>query len=119
MIDLYCEKKSQADSLSKEVKDLANKIKEAMSQSGMETCNTGNNRVKCGTVVKSTLDDVKAIQIIKNTLPEDVVSRVVKSKEYVDEVAFKDAAYEDLLEPSILEGCVTNETSYKLTILKK
>lgn len=69
---------------------------------------------------KEEFDEEKAIQIIKDNLPKEFLSTVIKTKEYIDDEALEKLVYNKDFDINLLSSCKTlGEPSIRLTIGKR
>lgn len=67
-------------------------------------------------------NEEKAIEIIKENLPEEFLSTVIKTKEYIDDEAFEKLLYnnKELFDINLLNSCKSEgKSTVKLTIGKR
>lgn len=118
-VDNYCNYKYRLDEFKTLVNDARDDLIARMKEAGLSICESSFNKIKLTQTERTTMDEEKAIEILKSAIPADVFSRVVKTKQVIDDLAFKDAVYDGVIDPEILSECITKTPVDKLQILKK
>lgn len=120
LIDDYKEKKTEADNLKKSADKLNLDIKNYLINHNMDSASSDKWTAKISKNQRETLDDDKAIAVLKENLSEDDLAKVIKTKEYIDDGALEDLAYHNKINLNILEPCrVLGKEIITLRISKK
>lgn len=116
-IDKVKEYKDEAASIKKLSAPLEEQIKEyAIKNPGAEM-KSEKWQAKVSVTKNSTMDDNRAISIIRSILGDD--TQVVKSKEYIDEDALEKAIYLGQIKAEALAECIIEkDPTVRLTISK-
>lgn len=118
-VDNYCNYKYRLDEFKTLANDARDDLIARMKEAGLSICESSFNKIKLTQTERTTMDEEKAIEILKSAIPADVFDRVVKTKQVIDDLAFKDAVYDGVIDPEILSECITKTPVDKLQILKK
>ena len=118
-IDNYCNYKYRMDEFKTLANDARDELIAKMKEAGLSICESSFNKIKLTQTERSTMDEEKAIEILRSSVPADVFNKVVKTKQVIDDLAFKDAVYDGVIDPKILSSCITKTLVDKLQILKK
>lgn len=114
--------KSYKDNISKLKKasePLEQQIKEYALAHPDEVLKSDNWQANVSITPKQDFNEDKAIEILKNNLGGELLSSVVKTKEYIDEDALEKLIYNGDLDAKVLASCtIQKEPTVRLTIGK-
>lgn len=120
LIDDYKEAKDSEASYKKQAEELNKSIKDYLINNGVDTESSDKWVAKITTSQKESLDEPKAIEILKSTLAPHLLQEVVKTKEYIDEDALEKLVYNGEFDVSTLAGCkLLSDPVVTLRITKK
>ena len=106
VVDDYKEVKDEEKVIKGRVKELNDKLKEKMLSDGISTLDgTSGICVTLSTTTKETLNEDRAIEILKNELKPAQLKKVVKTKEYIDDDELEKLVYNGKFDMSKLECC--------------
>lgn len=109
----------------KKADDLKSDIKEYFSEHDIESLEADGLEAKITVQDNSAFDGEKAINILKRAaedelISEDVLSSVVKTKEYVDEDALERLVYNKTIPADLVQPCIEQKAPIiKLTVKVK
>lgn len=121
IIDLYKSWKDEEKILKKDIAEVNDKIKTSMKLLGEDNyvSESGQWVVKLTAVPNESLDEVRAIEILKKNLDPETLSKVVKVKEYIDDDALESLVYSGDFDINLIKSCtIQGEPTYKLTVSK-
>lgn len=107
MIKIYVGKKEELDPLKKQVDDYNKRIKSEMTNRDLTEFTVGDIRASISVTPKSDFNELQAIEILRKNLTPDQFSRVVKTREYIDDDAFENLVYNHEVDASILAPAET------------
>lgn len=112
--------KDGMNNLKKLSKPLEDQIKEyALKHPGQKLV-SDKWEAKVTVTPKEEFNEEKAIEIIKENLPKEFISSVIKTKEYIDEDALENLVYNKDFDINLLSTCkVEAEPTIRLTIGKR
>lgn len=120
VIDQCKEYKDGYNNLKKLSAPLEDKIKEYYLEHPTERLISDKWEANVKITQKEEFNEEKAIQIIKDNLPKEFLSTVIKSKEYIDDEALEKLVYNKDFDINLLSSCKTlGEPSIRLTIGKR
>lgn len=112
VINRYCLNKSELDSYKKLVDEDSKYIK---SQLNNESFDTGEYVATVKTIVTEDFDESKLITKLKE-MDSELISQLIKTKEYVDMELLESAIYEGLIDPTQLKDCKISKSQTRLTV---
>lgn len=104
-LDQYKEYKDSESKLHKVSEDLNKHIKYLMNTMGIDKFSSDKWTASISTTRKESLDEPKAIGILKENLSETGFQSVVKTKEYIDDDALEKLVYNNEFDITLLESC--------------
>lgn len=107
MVPIYAAAKADLDTMEKRVKDYNARIKEAMLNANMPEFEVNGIIAKISETPREDFNELRAIEILRAELSPENFSRVVKTREYLDDTAFQDLAFEGKVNAAILQPCRT------------
>ena len=107
MIKIYVGKKEELDPLKKQVDDYNKRIKSEMTNRDLTEFTVGDIRASISVTPKSDFNELQAIEILRKNLTPEQFSKVVKTKEYIDDDAFESMVYNHEVDASILAPAET------------
>lgn len=107
MIKIYVGKKEELDPLKKQVDDYNKKIKSEMQSRDLPEFIVGDIRATISVTPKSEFNELQAIEILRKSLTPEQFSKVVKTREYIDDDAFESLVYNHEVDASILAPAET------------
>lgn len=116
--------KSYKDIISKAKKSsepLEAQIKEYALKNGLDNIKSDNWQANISITPKQDFNEEKAIEILKESLNGrlDILSSIVKTKEYIDDDALEKAIYNGDIDAKLLAPCtIEKEPTVRLTIGK-
>ena len=120
LIDDYQENNSTAKQYKDKAEELGGQIKTYFANNNTNTESSDNWVAKVTITQKETLDEVRAIEVLKESLTDDKFNEVVKTKFYIDEDALEKLVYNGEFDISLLEPCkVLGKKVETLRITKK
>lgn len=111
--DLNIEKKEKTN-LEGEIKKKTEFIKKKFEELGIEEFSTDTTRAYLQYSNKVDMDEDKVIEILKENCDEDSLSKVIKTKEYVDFEALESLIYNGGISAEKLEPAQTVKTTVAL-----
>lgn len=119
IIDEYKAFKDIENKAKKDSKPLGEQIKEYALKNGLEVVKSDNWQANVSVTPKQDFNELQAIEIIKKNLGGDLLSSVIKTKEYIDEDALEKLIYNGDIDAKLLAPCtIEKEPTVKLTIGK-
>lgn len=109
----------------KKADELKSDIKEYFYEHDIESLDADGLEAKITVQDNSVFDSEKAINILKSAaeyelIPEDVLSSVVKTKEYIDEDALERFIYNKTIPADLVQSCIEQKAPIvKLTVKVK
>lgn len=120
MIDDYKQNKEQESSIKKWLSNVGDSIENIMRKNNLSEFSTEKWTAKITTTQKEDFNEFRAIEILKETLSEDDLKKVVKTREYIDDDALESLVYNGVFDVAKLEPCRTlKEPTVTLRISKK
>ncbi len=107
LIDNYQDNNLTAKQFKGKADELGKQIKAYFSNNNIDTECSDNWVAKVTVTQKEELDEDKAIEILKETLSENLFNQVVKPKFYIDEDALEKLVYNGEFDISLLASCKT------------
>lgn len=104
-IDIYKSYKDSENKFKKLGSKLNDEIKETMSSMGVDEFSSDSYVATVKYSRKETLDEEKAIEVLKKTLSEEQLKTVIKTKEYIDDDSLEKLVYNGDFDISLLEPC--------------
>lgn len=120
IVDSYKDAKDEEKAIKKVVGDLNTQLKEKMLEDNLDSID-GNNGycVTLTTTQKESLNEERAIEILKEALTPAQLRKVVKKKEYIDDDELEKLVYNGKFDMSQLECCREfGEPTHTLRITK-
>jgi hypothetical protein len=120
IVDSYKDAKDEEKAIKKVVGDLNTQLKEKMLADNLDSID-GNNGycVTLTTTQKESLNEERAIEILKEALTPAQLRKVVKKKEYIDDDELEKLVYNGKFDMSQLECCREfGEPTHTLRIAK-
>ena len=118
-IDKYKESKDKENALKKANNELNETIKTYMQEHDMTSANSENWTATLSCAKKESLNEELAIEIIKENLGGDLLSSVIKQKEYIDEDALEKLVYNGDFDITKLAKAKMVKETYTLRVNKK
>ena len=121
IVDEYASVKDEEKVIKKRVSELNSALKEEMISKNLSSIDgTGEYCVTLSSTTKESLNEDRAIEILKESLTPAQIKQVVKKKEYIDDDALEKLVYNGKFDMSKLECCrVLSEPTYTLRVSKK
>lgn len=119
IIDDYKAAKDEEKRVKTIIDDLGPRIKDIFRSKGLTSFSSGKYTATVTVSSKETLDEDKAIEILKENLSPEVLSKVVKTREYIDDDALEKAIYNEAFDIGLLSSCRTSKPVETLRITKK
>ena len=121
VINEYQEENTKKQNLEKELKSKNSFIKSKLSELGEDVYETDKCKATISYQTRTSMDDDKCIEILKENCKKEDLKPVIKTKEYVDYEALESLIYNggisaDKLEPAQHINVVT---TLKVSLLKK
>lgn len=107
MIVIYVGKKEELDPLKKMVDEYGKKIKSEMTDKDLSEYTVGDVRASISVTPKEDFNELQAIEILRKTLTPEQFSKVVKTREFIDDDAFESLVYNHEVDAAILNPCRT------------
>lgn len=104
-IDIYKSYKENESKFKKLGSKLNDEIKETMSSMGVDKFSSDSYVATVKYSRKETLDEEKAIEVLKKTLSKEQLETVIKKKEYIDDDCLEKLVYNGEFDISLLEPC--------------
>ena len=118
-IDDYKESKDKENALKKANTAMNESIKNYMSENGMDEASSEKYTATLSCTKKESLNEDLAIEIIKENLGGDLLSSVIKQKEYIDEDALEKLVYNGDFDITKLAKAKMVKETYTLRVGKK
>ena len=121
IIDQYKSIKDDEKAIKSKVSELNTAIKEEMLKNNLTSMDgNGEYCVTLSSSTKETLDEDRAIEILKESLTPTQIKQVIKKKEYIDDDALEKLVYNGKFDMSKLESCrIISAPTYTLRLSKK
>lgn len=103
----YQDAKKQETSIKKVVSDLGGTIKQELQNRDVTEFVAGDIRASITITPKQEVNELQAIEILRKTLTPEQFSKVVKTKEYIDDDEFEKLVYAHEVDAEILLPAVT------------
>lgn len=104
-IDIYKSYKDSENKFKKLGSKLNDEIKSTMNSMGVDEFSSDSYVATVKYSRKETLDEEKAIDVLKKTLSEEQLETVIKTKEYIDDDCLEKLVYNGDFDISLLEPC--------------
>lgn len=104
-IDIYKSYKDSESKFKKLSSKLNDEIKEAMSSMGVDEFSSDSYVATVKYSRKETLDEEKAIDVLRKTLSKEQLKTVIRTKEYIDDDSLEKLVYNGDFDISLLEPC--------------
>lgn len=104
-IDIYKSYKDSESKFKKLSSKLNDEIKEAMSSMGVDEFSSDSYVATVKYSRKETLDEEKAIEVLKKTLSKEQLKTIIRTKEYIDDDSLEKLVYNGDFDISLLEPC--------------
>ena len=99
--------KKQESSIKKVVSDLGATIKQELQDRNVTEFIAGNIRATISITENQDVNELQAIEILRKALTPEQLSRVVKTREYIDDDEFEKLVYAHEVDAQILQPAVT------------
>ena len=103
----YQDAKKQESAIKKTVTDLGGYIKQELQNRDVTEFIAGDVRASITITPKQEVNELQAIEILRKTLTPEQFSKVVKTKEYIDDDEFEKLVYAHEVDAEILLPAVT------------
>ena len=103
----YQDAKKQETSIKKIVTDLGSTIKQELQNRDITEFIAGDVRASITITPKQEVNELQAIEILRKSLTPDQFTKVVKTKEYIDDDEFEKLVYAHEVDAEILLPAVT------------
>lgn len=103
----YADAKEQEKSVKKLVTALGDTIKQEMKNRDVTEFVAGDVRASITITPKQEVNELQAIEILRKELTPEQFSKVVKTKEYIDDDEFEKLVYAHEVDAAILQPAVT------------
>lgn len=107
LVKIYAGKKEELDPLKKQVNDYGKKIKTEMRNQDLTEVVVDGIKASITITPKSDFNELQAIEILRKNLTPEQFSKVVKTKEYIDDDAFESLVYNEGIDAGILAPAET------------
>lgn len=104
-IDIYKSYKDSESKFKKLGSKLNDEIKETMSSMGVDEFSSDSYVATVKYSRKETLDEEKAIEVLRKNLSEEQLKTVIRTKEYIDDDSLEKLVYNGDFDISLLEPC--------------
>lgn len=104
-IDIYKSYKDSESKFKKLGSKLNDEIKETMSSMGVDEFSSDSYVATVKYSRKETLDEEKAIEVLKKTLSKEQIETIIRTKEYIDDDSLEKLVYNGDFDISLLEPC--------------
>lgn len=104
-IDIYKSYKDSESKFKKLGSKLNEEIKETMSSMGVDEFSSDSYVATVKYSRKETLDEEKAIEVLRKNLSEEQLKTVIRTKEYIDDDSLEKLVYNGDFDISLLEPC--------------
>lgn len=121
IVDAYKSAKDDEKQVKARVSELNTQLKEEMLSKNLDTLDgNGEYCVTLSSSTKETLNEERAIEILKESLTKAQLKEVVKTKEYIDDDALEKLVYSGKFDMTKLECCrEVSAPTYTLRVSKK
>lgn len=121
IVDEYKSVKDEEKAIKSKVSELNTALKDEMLKKDLTSLDgNGEYCVTLSSTTKESLDEDRAIEILKENLTPAQIKQVVKKKEYIDDDALEKLVYNGKFDMSKLESCrMVSTPTYTLRISKK
>lgn len=103
----YNDAKKQESSIKKIVTDLGSTIKQELQNRDLTEYVAGDIRASITITPNQDVNELQAIEILRKALTPEQFSKVVKTREYIDDDAFESLVYSKEIDADILMPAVT------------
>lgn len=103
----YNEVKKQESSIKKVVSDLGGAIKQELLNRDVTEFVAGDVRASITVTPNQDVNELQAIEILRKALTSEQFSKVVKTREYIDDDEFERLVYAHEIDAEILQPAVT------------
>ena len=107
MVKIYVEKKAELEPIKKQVDEYNKRIKTEMTNMDLTEVIVDDVKVSISITPKSDFNELQAIEILRKNLTPEQFSRVVKTREYIDDDAFESLVYNHEVDAAILAPAET------------
>lgn len=107
MIRIYVGKKEELDPLKKQVDDYNKRIKTEMTNRDLREFEVDGIKASISITPKSDFNELQAIEILRKNLTPEQFSKVVRTREYIDDDAFESLVYNHEVDAAILAPAET------------
>lgn len=104
----YKSGKDQEKSLKEYLDSTGKEIKSEMKSRGLDEFVVDDIKASVTTTEKSTVNELHAIEILREKLTPEQFSKVVKTREYIDDDAFESLCYNDKIDAAILQPAISS-----------
>ncbi len=119
LIDQYGNYKEEEKIIKAQLDEKGKDIKQAFVDYNLDSVDTGEYVATVSKSQRETLNELQAIEILREQVPTEIFKQLVKKKEYLDEEAVESLAFDKKFDPSILNPAVElSPVSYTLRIKK-
>jgi len=119
MILIYAKKKEELDPLKKLVDEYGKKIKSEMTDRNLSEYTVSDVKASISITQREDFNELQAIEILRKNLTPEQFSKVVKTKEYIDDDAFEALVYNHEVDAAILNPCrIPKEPTVTLRLSK-
>ena len=115
----YCELKQEEQAIKKELGTLGSMLKEKMIADGINVMSTEKCRVVLTKRERSELDDLRAVEILRDVLPEDLASACIDTKEVVNDDFFEELVYRGVVDAAVLLPAMVEKPPVYALIVKQ
>lgn len=119
LIDSYGESKNEENTIVKRNKERNAQIKQLFLNNDISSFETDLFIATVSQTEKQSLNNELALSILKESLDENELTSVVKTKEYIDEDALEKLVFNGQFDISKLERAVDKKIVYTLKIKKR
>lgn len=109
LINVFYENKVQADKFKKESTKYNKQIKEYMLDNDLDKFKGKDLQATISVTKKQDFNELRAIEILRENLSEDLFNQAVKTKEYIDFDALEKLTYTDEVDLKLLAPCTTDK----------
>ena len=106
LIDSYKDSKDNENNFKKLSKDLGDQIKSEFASRNIDKFASDNYVATVSTTQKESINQDRAIIILKDNLSNDQLDQVIKAKEYIDEDALEKLIYNGEVQADILASAI-------------
>lgn len=120
LINSYAELKSKSDEASKETKTVNDSLKNAFKELDLSEYITDLFKVTLITQSNDKLNEAALIEFLKDNMDNSIQSKIIKTKEYIDQDALEDAMYNGIISATLIGTYIEHkEPIYKLMIKRR